>query len=249
MNKVETYNYPAYSFAMDASELARWLSEGPHTGEAAPDFGLEDLDGVPVQLSDLRGKPVVIEFGSYTCPIFSDRVIEMERLAQSHPEAEFLVIAVREAHPGEVTPHHQTLTQKRRAARCLAMEEGLRRRVLIDDLEGGVHRAYGGGWNPVYVIDAAGRVAFRRAWNHPGEVALALEALASGAALPVGESIDMVALPGRAPTGLRLLERGGCQALLDFYITAPRPFQRRLEDSASEAVRSVIAQNAVERVG
>jgi hypothetical protein len=138
----------AYTFAMDAGELARWLSEGPHTGEAAPDFRLQDLDGVPVRLSDLRGKPVVLEFGSYTCPIFSDRVIDMERLAQRHPEAEFLVIAVREAHPGEVTGHHNTLAQKRQAARCLAIEEGLRRRVLIDDLEGSVHGAYGGGWDP-----------------------------------------------------------------------------------------------------
>lgn len=151
------------------------------------------------------------------------------------------MIVVREAHPGEVTGPHQTVADKRQAARCLALEEALRRRVLVDDVEGTVHRAYGGAWNPVYVIDAEGRVAFRRAWNHPGEVAEALDALADGRSLPAGESVAMPMLPGVAPVGLRLLERGGRQALLDFYTTAPPPVQQRLRESPSEAVRSVIA--------
>ncbi len=77
------YNYPAYSWDLEDDELARWLVDGPHTGEVAPDFELLDLDGTPVRLRDLRGRPVVIEFGSYSCPIFSDRVPEMERLARS----------------------------------------------------------------------------------------------------------------------------------------------------------------------
>ena len=35
-------------------------------GQQAPDFTLPDLDGNNVTLSDLRGKPVMIEFGSIT---------------------------------------------------------------------------------------------------------------------------------------------------------------------------------------
>ena len=248
MNKAESYTYPAYSFTLEPSELANWSEQCPRTGEIAPDFCLDDLDGQPVQLTQLRGKPVVLEFGSYTCPVFSDRVADMERLACEHPEAEFLVIAVREAHPGEITGPHRTVAQKRRAAHCLAMEQGLHRRVLIDDLHGTVHRAYGGGWNSVYVIDYDGRVAFRRAWNHPGEAAQALAALAAGTALPSGESIEMAVLPSRAPMGLRLLERGGQQALLDFYRDAPPPVQKRLQESASEAVRSVITEQEFSKV-
>lgn len=68
---------PGLLICEETAELARWLAEGPRTGEAALDFGLEDLDSVPMQLSGLRGRPVVLEFGSYTCPIFSDRVTEM----------------------------------------------------------------------------------------------------------------------------------------------------------------------------
>ena len=235
------YNYESYSFALDHPELDRWLQRGPHPGDPAPDFRLEDLDGNPLRLSALRGRPVVLEFGSYTCPIFSDRVPEMERLASEHPEAEFLVIAVREAHPGEITGPHTSQPQKRQAAQQLAVEEAIRRRVLVDDLEGTVHRAYGGAWNPVYVIDADGRVAFRRAWNHPGEVARALTALIEGNPLPSeNESVEMAQLPGRAAIGLRLLERGGRSALLDFYRSAPAPLRARLRESTSEAVRSAI---------
>ena len=91
----------------------------------------------------------------------------MERLADTLPATAFLVIVVREAHPGERSGPHASLAHKRRATRRLALEEGIRRRVPVDDLDRTVHRAYGGGWNQVYVIDAGGRVAFRRAWNRP----------------------------------------------------------------------------------
>ena len=40
-------------------------------GDMAPDFALEDVAGKQsVRLSSLRGKPVVLVFGSCTCPPF-----------------------------------------------------------------------------------------------------------------------------------------------------------------------------------
>lgn len=242
MSVTTDYNYDSFSFALEQPELEGWLQTGPHPGAAAPDFDLEDLDRYRVRLSHLRGAPVVLEFGSYSCPIFSDRIPDMEHLALEHREAQFLVIAIREAHPGEITGPHRTVAEKRQAASRLAIEEGIRRRVLVDDLEGSVHRAYGGAWNPVYVIDADGRVAFRRAWNDPPEVARALDGLANSQPIPPGESIEMAPLASRAPTGLRLLERGGSKALLDFYRTAPTPLKVRLRESSSQAVRAVIEQ-------
>ena len=242
MSLTTEYNYTSFSFALEQTELDRWLRDAPHAGELAPDFELEDLNRIPRRLSDLRSAPVVLEFGSYTCPIFSDRIPEMERLALEHPEAQFLVIAVLEAHPGENAAQHTTIAQKRQAARRLTTEEGIRRRVLIDDLQGTVHRAYGGAWDPVYVIDAGGRIVFRRAWNHPKEVAQTLDALANGLEPPTGESIEMAQLPSRTPTGLRLLERGGKQALLDFYRTAPPRIKTRLRESPAPAVRAITEQ-------
>ncbi len=242
MNTETLYNYPAYSWDLEETELARWLADGPRTGEIAPDFELTDLDGTTVRLSDLRGRPVVIEFGSYSSPIFSDRVPAMERLAREHPNVSFLVIVIREAHPGELLRQHRTTTEKRSAARRLAIEEGIGRRVLVDDLEGTVHRAFGGAWNPVYVLDADGKIVFRRAWNHPDDVAAALAALEDSSSAPAGETVEMAQLSGRQPIGLRLLERGGREALLDFYRGAPTPVRRRLEESPSAAVRAVVKE-------
>ena len=37
-----------------------------HAGDRAPDFTLPTLDGNQVALSRLRGKPVMVEFGSTT---------------------------------------------------------------------------------------------------------------------------------------------------------------------------------------
>lgn len=242
MHRQATYNYPAFSWELETEELKRWLLEGPRTGDVAPDFELPDLDGTTVRLRELRGRPIAIEFGSYSCPIFSDRVPEMERLAREHDETDFLVIVVREAHPGELQRRHATLAEKNIAARKLVLEEGLRRRVLIDDLQGTVHRAYGGGWNPVYVLDKEGKVVFRRAWNLPGDVDATLNALRDASSPPAGETVEMAPLPGRQAIGLRLLERGGREALLDFYRGAPDPVRRRLEQSASAFVRSALKE-------
>src|ERR1051326_8155393 len=70
----DAYNYESFDFGSEAAEFERWVTEGPRIGDPAPDFELADLDGNWLRLSDLRGRPVVLEFGSYTCPIFSDRV-------------------------------------------------------------------------------------------------------------------------------------------------------------------------------
>src|ERR1041384_1229 len=40
-------------------------------GDVAPDFSLQDIEGKKtVRLSELKGKPVVLIFGSCTCPPF-----------------------------------------------------------------------------------------------------------------------------------------------------------------------------------
>lgn len=42
------------------------VGKGVQPGELAPDFTLPEAGGGSVQLSDLRGKPVVLHFGSYS---------------------------------------------------------------------------------------------------------------------------------------------------------------------------------------
>lgn len=192
-----------------------------------------------ISLEDLADRPVVLEFGSYTCPIFCGHIPAMEGVARRHPEAAFFVIYTREAHPGEVTPEHRSLESKQAAARRLLNEEHLSRTVLIDNLDGSVHHLYGPAWDSVYVLGSSHKVALRQAWTHPDEVESVLAALASGSA-PTPHQTTGMAPPAGAPMGQGLL-RGGKQALIDFYETAPPPVKERLRQSPSPEVQEVLA--------
>ncbi len=48
------------------AEHRRFQENAPRAGEVMPDFTLPVLDGGELTLSSLRGKPVMIEFGSVT---------------------------------------------------------------------------------------------------------------------------------------------------------------------------------------
>jgi peroxiredoxin len=231
------YNYAAFSFALKPGGLERWLREGPKPGQTAPGFCLETLTGASVCLSEFRGRPVVLEFGSYTCPIFCANIEPMEAIAQRHPEAAFLVVYTREAHPGELIPAHRTIQDKREAARRLLADEPIRRAVLIDDIEGTVHRAYGTAWDSVYVIERTGTVVLRQAWTCPTDVDAVLADLAAGASTMPRQTTEMdPAMPTSRPLDESLL-RGGKQALLDFCTTAPPGLRQRLRQLPSQAQR------------
>ena len=57
--------------------------EGIFVGERAPDFQLPDLDGNTVSLSDLRGKPILLNFWAISCPYCRS---EMSYIQQVHDE-------------------------------------------------------------------------------------------------------------------------------------------------------------------
>ncbi len=42
--------------------------QGPEVGKLAPDFKLQNLDGQSISLSDLQGKPVLLNFWATWCP-------------------------------------------------------------------------------------------------------------------------------------------------------------------------------------
>ncbi len=74
----------------------------PQVGDLAPDFTLSDVDGEQIHLSDWRGRsPVLIEFGSLSCPLVSWHADELDRLAHAYAgQAQFWFVYADEAHPG-----------------------------------------------------------------------------------------------------------------------------------------------------
>lgn len=84
---------------------------------------------------------------------------------------------IRQAHPGERRSAYRNDAHKAQEARQYHQDEALPWPVLIDDLGGTTHQTYGNMSDPVYLIDADGRVAFYGMWTHVPTLKRAIDAL------------------------------------------------------------------------
>lgn len=175
------YNYHQFRKDEFLKNAARHLfGHGPEPGDEAPDFEGRTLDGDKVRLSDFAGeKNVVLTFGSSTCPFTAASIQGMGDLYDkySDDDVEFFFVYVREAHPGERRPAHKDWDDKREAAEEFRSDEEVEIPIIVDDVNGRIHRDYGALPNPTYIIDKSGRVAFRALWTRPRMIADALEEL------------------------------------------------------------------------
>jgi peroxiredoxin len=220
-----TYNYEHFSRRL-LQELASASFPGPEAGDRAPDFRAATLEGETLRLEDFRGKKnVLLLFGSATCPMTAVSVGRINELYDHFrgDDVEFLFIYVREAHPGELIRAHRSNVEKREAAHTLRDEEELAMPVLVDDLRGSIHRKYSGLPSPAFLIDKAGRVAFRSRWARPEGIESAIERLLE---LQHERGVDHLVVNGgqdltiplsyRALSSYRALERGGERSLREF---------------------------------
>jgi hypothetical protein len=79
-------------------------------------------------------------------------------------------IYVREAHPGEHVAHHASFAAKLANARLLRDEVGIRRNIVVDDLDGTAHRAYGLRPNMTWVAGRGGRVIYKSEWTSAANI-------------------------------------------------------------------------------
>ena len=158
--------------AMLGDQVFEQLARGEKTEEhylgnelLAPDFELKDRDGKPWRLKDQRGKVVVMNFWSVTCPPCLEELPSLLELAEiAHKRGDFEVVAVTtDKDWSEVAmyfpPHH-------------------RLNVLFDPERKIVRGKYGTRLFPeTWVIDGRGvvrmRVDGRRDWSEP----LAIDAI------------------------------------------------------------------------
>jgi hypothetical protein len=224
------YNYDHFSREL-LREFADAPFSGPEAGERAPDFSAETLDGETLHLSDYRGrKNVLLIFGSATCPMTAATIGELNALGHEvRDDVEFLFVYVREAHPGERVPAHQSAGEKASAARLLREEEEITMPVLVDDMHGTIHRKYSGLPHPAFLIDKSGRIAFRSMWSNPEELAAAVDDLlelqnrrrTDHAVVRGGEDLSMP-LTYTMLRSHRALYRGGKQSVKDFHAAVGR---------------------------
>jgi cytochrome c biogenesis protein CcmG, thiol:disulfide interchange protein DsbE len=75
--------------------VARVPASSPATqGSVAPDFSLADLDGNPIRLSELRGRPVVLNFWASWCGPCVEEFPLLQAAADRHAADGLVVIGV-----------------------------------------------------------------------------------------------------------------------------------------------------------
>lgn len=179
--------------------LAHFETQAPQVGERAPDFILHDLDGEPVALADLvRDKPVVLQFGSHTCPVYRYRRFGMAKVHEDYQDrVHFLVVYTLEAHPvGSKSPYAEEEwdTWWNRVARVRVEQPAdaearldqarfshdkleLTVPMVVDTMDDGTWQDYGAASSPAFVLDREGRVVLRQVWTDPKEIRQALDDL------------------------------------------------------------------------
>ena len=129
----------------------------------------------------------------------------------------------REAHPGENYRHHNTMDDKRHHARAFRDHNGIQRRILLDDVEGTAHRAYGMLPNMTWIVGRGGVVYYKAAWTDAadleGALAETLDALERRRTEPLAPFYaERLAWRDRNPELFRRqLEIAGPQAVSDFF--------------------------------
>lgn len=201
-------------------------SRDPGPGDRLPSFDLPTTTGgrFTGEQFDGSGRPVVLIFGSLTCPITESAGPGLARLHRLYGDrVRFVMVNVREAHPGERAWQTSDPDEKARRAAELRLHHGFAFEVATDDVDGSLHRWFGTRPSSAYVIDPHGNLVFRAHWSSAtGAIERTLKNVLVGAriARPIERgttraSIRMLGFAGPA------LDRGGSTAWRDLWKAAP----------------------------
>ncbi len=132
-------------------------AERPEVGQPAPDFTLTDTRGVVQSLSAFKGKVVVLEWINHGCPFVikhydSGNMQKTQKAAAADGAVWLSICSSASGKQGHMTPAEWNTANAAKGAAPLA--------VLLDE-DGSVGRRYHATNTPqLFVIDAAGRIAY-----------------------------------------------------------------------------------------
>jgi thiol-disulfide isomerase/thioredoxin len=161
-----------------------YFSKGdPRPGERVPQFDLPIVGGGRFQSDDLaRTGPALLIFGSATCPVTDNAAPGLTELYERFGDrVRFVMVNVREAHPGKEFPQPATLEEKTLHAARLRDLHGFDFEVAVDDVDGSLHRALGPKPNSAYLVAPDKTILFRAQWANDTEALVsALRAVVAG---------------------------------------------------------------------
>jgi peroxiredoxin len=125
-------------------------------GKPAPEFTLNDSDGHPVTLSQLRGKTVVLEWFNPDCPFakFAHTGGPLKDMAARVARADLVWLSINSSAPGK---QGNGIERNKQARTEYAMQNA----ILLDE-SGKVGQSYGAKKTPhLFVVDAHGVLVYR----------------------------------------------------------------------------------------
>ncbi len=144
-------------------------------------------------MQKFRGKPVILQFGSITDPIFRMHCPAIEKLTATFGDkAKFLLVYQREAHPagddldinvrdGYSIAAPNSLEERTKLATQAATRLNITQQtILVDAWNDASARRYGGLANMTFLIDAKGKLAAAYPWMDATKLEGALNDVLSG---------------------------------------------------------------------
>ncbi|MGI9072379.1 MAG: tetratricopeptide repeat protein [Bryobacteraceae bacterium] len=148
---------------------------GPRPGDQAPELSATQMgSGERVTLSRLRqAGPVLLVFGSYTCPNFRAAAASLNALYTKYKgQLSFVLIYIREAHStmdwqstrnereGIVLHPATTMGQQQEHASMCVRKLHIDFPALLDNMTGDAEKAYSAWPSRAYLVDSRGRIVF-----------------------------------------------------------------------------------------
>jgi thiol-disulfide isomerase/thioredoxin len=214
------YRYKRFTTGLLLRDL-RFARNSAVPGDSLPSFDLVTTDGDSLTDSDaLSDRPVLFIFGSMTCPMTASAAPSVQDLYDEFGErVRFIMLYVREAHPGENFSQAESMEDKLESARALKEFYDIEWTVAADNIDGDLHRALDPKPNSAYLVDKKGKILFRSLWAADYDaLRQALEEGAAGRAMVSSESSRLFG-PVTHAMGMvqEVMERGGPQSVSDLW--------------------------------
>ena len=214
------YRYKKFTTGLLFRDL-RFPKNAAGPGDPFPSFELISTNGDRLVNDDVfLDKPVLFIFGSMTCPMTASSAPSVQNLYEEFGDrVDFIMLYVREAHPGENFPQAEKIEDKLESARALKAFFGVDWTVAADSVGGELHRALDPKPNAAYLMNSNGDILFRSLWAADyTALRQALEDAASGRAMLYTQSNRLFGPVIRAMgVVLDVMERGGPQAVSDLW--------------------------------
>jgi len=214
------YRYKRFTTSLLFRDL-KFGKSAAAPGDSLPSFELVTTSGDRLTNRDVFGdKPVLIVFGSMTCPMTASAAPTVQALQDEFGDrVEFIMLYVREAHPGERITQAETMDEKLGHARALKQLYDVSWTVAADSIDGDLHRALDPKPNSAFLVSSDGIILFRSLWaSDEGALREALDAVANGRVPDKRQSEKLIGPVVRAMGQVQeVMTRGGPQAVRDLW--------------------------------